>query len=71
MGDMMLKADHEEAEPGSAFGHHLVAGLLNRDYPARASVGKRSGMNPAGSLSDARSTSNRRRTHARADLCRP
>src|SRR5215475_11460507 len=36
-------------ELDAALGHRVDGGLLNRDYPARASVGKRSGVRPAGS----------------------
>ena len=40
---MTLKAE-AEARLDAALGHRVGDGLFNRDYPARASVGKRSGV---------------------------
>jgi hypothetical protein len=48
MSRMTLKAD-QEAGLDAAFGHRLGDGLLNRDYLARSSVGKRSGVRRAAS----------------------
>jgi hypothetical protein len=47
-----------EAGLDAALGHRMGDGLFNRDYPARASVGKRSGVSQRVYRTSARSTSN-------------
>src|SRR5262245_48774455 len=44
-----LEGGPGEAGLDAVFGHRMGGGLCNRDYPACASVGKRSGVRPAGS----------------------
>jgi hypothetical protein len=57
MSDMTLKAE-QERQGWTAFGHRVGGGLFNRDYRARISVGKRSGVRPGVYRASARSTSN-------------
>src|SRR5262249_57926313 len=44
-----LEGGPGEAGPHAAIGLRVGGGLCNRDYPACPSVGKRSGVRPAGS----------------------
>jgi hypothetical protein len=50
MNDITLKARNRRGRGlDAALGHRVAGGLFNRDYPARASVGNRSRVSPAGS----------------------
>ena len=49
----------------------MGAGLCNRDYPACASVGKRSSISPAAHRASARSTSNVTRPSLQTEPRRP
>src|SRR5262249_56925010 len=61
-----LEGTRGEAGLDAALRYRVDGRLFNRDYPARASVGKRSGVTPTGSLRDP----DRHRTPARVHLCR-
>jgi hypothetical protein len=57
MNDITLKAEERQGWT-AALGHRVCDGLFNRDYPARASVGERSGVSQRVYRTNARSTSN-------------
>jgi len=63
-----LEGGTGEAGLDAAFGHRVGGGLFNRDYRARISVGKRSGVRPGVYRASARSTSTGARAHARRRL---